>query len=54
MTEEELAGLLAAIVEPIVDRYLAAIAAQRLYDQLKHIDQQALDDLLIRYSEEAP
>jgi hypothetical protein len=54
VTEKELAGILAAILAPIIGRYLAAVAAQRLYDQLKHIDQQALDDLLIRYSEEAP
>jgi len=52
MTEEEAAGILAAIIAPIVGRYLAAIAAQRIYDELKQVDQEALDDLLARYIEE--
>ena len=51
MTEEETVGILAAIIAPIVGRYLAAVAAQRLYDALKAVDQEALDDLLARYSE---
>jgi len=52
MTEEEAAGILAAIIAPIVGRYLAAEAAQRLYDELARIDHEALDDLLARYVEE--
>jgi len=52
MTEEEAAGILAAIIDRIVGRYLAAIAAQRLYAALKEVDQEALDELLVRYSEE--
>lgn len=52
MTEEEAVGILAAIIESIVGRYLAALAAQRIYDELKRVDQAALDELLIRYAEE--
>ena len=54
MTEEELAGILAAIIAPIVGRYLAPIAAQRIYDELKQVDQEALDELLVRYIGEEP
>jgi hypothetical protein len=49
-----LAGILAAMIAPIVGRYLAALAAQRIYDELKALDQQALDELLARYIEEKP
>jgi len=54
MTEEELTGILAAIIVPIVGRYLAAEAARRIYDELKRIDQEALDELLVRYIEGEP
>ena len=45
--------VLAAIIETVTGRYLAVYAAQRLYEQLARIDQQALDALLNRYVEEA-
>ena len=45
--------VLVAIIEPVVGRYLASMAAQRLYAQLGRVDQEALDDLLARYAEEA-
>ena len=42
---------LAAIIAPITGRFLANVAAERLYAQLARIDQQAIDDLLIRLAE---
>ncbi|HUW13972.1 MAG TPA: hypothetical protein VM537_29885 [Anaerolineae bacterium] len=45
--------VLVAIIEPVVGRYLANLAAQRLYAQLARVDQEALDHLLTRYAEEA-
>ena len=45
--------ILVTIIEPVVGRYLANMAAQRLYAQLGRVDQEALDDLLARYVEEA-
>ena len=50
--EAECAGILAAIIAPIVGRFLAPLAAGRIYDELKAVDQEALDDLLARYIEE--
>lgn len=52
MTKEQLIGILASILAPIVGRFLANIAAERLYAQLARVDQKALDDLLARYIEE--
>ena len=45
--------ILVTIIEPVVGRYLANMAAQRLYAQLGRVDQEALDHLLTRYAEEA-
>jgi len=42
---------LAAIIVPITGRFLGDIAARKLYSQLARIDQQAIDDLLIRLAE---
>ena len=52
MTKEQLIGILAAIIVPITGRFLANVAAERLYAQLARVDQKALDDLLSRYVEE--
>ena len=51
MTEEELIGVLAAIIAPIVGRFLANAAAQQLYLQLAIADQDALDELIISYTD---
>jgi len=51
VTQEELVGVLAAIIAPIVGRYLARVAAERIYTLLAVVDQVALDDLLARYTD---
>ncbi len=43
---------LAAIIAPITGRFLANVAAARLYAQLARVDQQAIDSLLARCIEE--
>lgn len=50
MTEEEIIGTIAAIVAPVVGRYLAARVAQKLWDELEaHGLGDHLADLIVEY-----
>jgi len=51
MTKDQIIGILATIIAPITGRFLGNIAAERLYAQLACVDQEAIDDLLIRLAE---
>jgi len=51
VTEEEITMIVAAMIDPIVGRYLARIAAERIYTLLSIVDQDTLDDLLARYGD---
>ena len=56
MTEEEMIGTLAAVVEPEIGRYLAELAAQRLAEELEKVDGgvEALADLVAGYINLSP